>query len=157
MRSLIYLLLILTLTGCNSIRSSINYTKGTECLMNDQYSEAVVYLEKAVELDADMGRNHLNLAAAYLQQGECSKAWIAIRNALSCSYPDELTEQAFPYFYTRCVRDQGIDKLGTSEEDIKMKLGAPDIILLAGNQYQYVYGLCIMTFQEGKLIRVGFM
>lgn len=155
MKSLIYLLFFSTFTGCMAIGSTLNYTLGSQCLIDKEYNEAVVYLERAVELDPDMGKNHQNLAMAYLQLADYDKAWIHLRKALQCKYPDAYAaRKTFPSFYQCYVTNQGIDELGTSRDAITTQLGEPDMILAHGNQY--VYGLCIMTFEDDKLAHVGF-
>lgn len=146
--------LLFCLVSCNILRSSINYTRGTQCLDTGDSEQAIEYLEEAVRLDPDFARNHTNLAAAYTQNGEYEKAWIHIRKSMFCKYPDKCGETSFRSFYRQWVTERGKDKLGTSCEEIVSSLGEPDMILSHGNQF--VYGICIMTFKNGILGDVSF-
>src|ERR1700688_2374343 len=75
------ILIIPLLSNCAGIRSSINYTKGTECLEKGDFEGARSYLEEACRLDPSMSRNHNNLACTYLELDEIDKAWYSARQA----------------------------------------------------------------------------
>ncbi len=152
MKVVFCLLMIIIATSCNSISSSLNYSKGTECLEKGDYEEAVASLEKAVELDPDMGRNHTNLATAYAASGEWDKAWKQSRTGLKAKYPDEHGLKSFDSIYKAYVTSRGIDKIGNSRKMIEERLGPPDMVLANGDQYKY--GLVIMTFKNDVLKHV---
>jgi tetratricopeptide (TPR) repeat protein len=143
----------LIFSGCSGIASSINYTKGTEYLDKRDYRKAIQYLEKAVELDPDFGRNHINLCAAYASVGNWEKAWFHSRQAVLCPMQDPEDSPFFWSIYEEYVRRRGLDKEGISLQDIIGNLGQPDLLTWRDDTTVCTYGLCVMEFDKGKLIK----
>lgn len=140
--------------GCSAINSSLNFTKGTDCLVNGDYNQAAAYLEKAVELDPDMGRNHTNLAAAYLALEEKEKAWKESRAAINCKNTNSDDYECFAIMFVQYADGQGLCRPGTSKEVILEKLGTPDREIKTDSIVQYLYGPFIMSFKYDLLNEV---
>ncbi len=146
------------LTGCDVWRSAEHYSQGTNFLVKDDYKRAISELECAVAFAPNLGHNHMNLAIAYTKAGKMDKAWNEYKEAFSCAYPestDQISTQDFQRFYKTYVTDRGIDTIGNSKEYIEAQLGKPGMILANGDQY--VYGTCVMIFNNGRLMHVSFI
>lgn len=149
------ILLILTLTtGCATISSSFYFTKGSQFLQQGDYERAIVELEKAVEEDPSMARNHTNLAAAYFANGDLQKAWYQSRQAVRAPYQDGISQLQFKGYYKSFIVDQGLNKKGVSFEEVSAKLGLPDELTKneAKSTIFCVYGTCRMSFIDGLLV-----
>jgi len=149
----------LFLTGCSTIRSSVNYTNGTSCLEEGDYANAVIYLKKAVQLDPCMSRNQTNLSAAYCALGEFDMAWYHARLAVICIEinPNQKNQPAYTNFfslYNHCVKEKGLDRVGTLLEEVIDKLGKPDFSRQSddGTEEDLFYGIYGMRFKDGKLV-----
>lgn len=59
---------LLMTTGCDKLKSRDNLNKGVRAYKNANYSEAVNYFQRAVELDPTFPTSHLYLATAYMSQ-----------------------------------------------------------------------------------------
>lgn len=143
----------LFLASCSGMSSCIHFCNGTDYLNNGEIPQAIVELEKAVELDPSMGKYHTNLSAAYLADGNLDKCWYHCRQAVLCPHPDDVCLPQFRRFYNIYVKNRGLDKPGTTLEEIYIKLGEPDTIAVDGNQQVVacIYGACIMRFKSGNL------
>lgn len=141
------------LTGCGTIASSVNYTMGTQALGEGRYDEAVSKLEKAVELDPDMGRNHTNLAAAYGVSGDLEKHWIHCRKATLCKYPCPLMKLEFPSICEPKLAKNGLKKEGTPYSLLVQDLGEPDRISYDANKKMICcqYGLLVFMLKDEKV------
>lgn len=87
--------------------------------------------------------------------GDFNKAWYCARQAVL--YGDENSPAAFIFFslYDKLVRKEGLDTLGVSYEEVISQLGCPDIVIDSNKGFvSVIYGLCVMEFQDGKLIKV---
>lgn len=146
-------LVSLVFTGCSTISSSYHYTSGTQCLERGDYAGAIVELEQAVELDPEMARNHSNLSYAYLCNQELDKAWYHSRQAVLCPYKDDAGYGNFSNICKLMIIDPKLNEPGTPIEEIRTKLGEPDIEMDNGSMITYLYGCCAMEFKEGKLVK----
>lgn len=158
MRILFFLLastLILS-SGCSIVRSSFNYTQGTECLERGEYSAAIDYLTKAVELDPSTSKNQNNLAAAYAAVGDLDQAWYHSRQAVLCPDDNPTAVMAFWSLYYNYVSCRGLDQNGVSIDDVLNKLGHPDVMVKNsdGTMISMEYGLAVIEFKNGTLINV---
>lgn len=61
-------LLIAGVTGCTKLRARDSLNKGVQAYKNAQYSEAVEYFKRSVELDSEFPTARLYLATAYMSQ-----------------------------------------------------------------------------------------
>lgn len=125
---------------------------GTQCLQNGDLQGAIENLKKAVELGPEIARNHTNLSAAYSLVGEEYLAWVHARKAVLADYSDATGKLQFAIICERMVVKKGLDQPGTSLESIIEALGEPDEIFTINLKTKYLYGLCIMTFKEDKLV-----
>jgi tetratricopeptide (TPR) repeat protein len=154
--TLLLLLALAILTGCNTIRSSFNYTEGTQLLEQGEYQAAVPYLEKAVTLGPDFAKNRTNLAYAYWKSGARKAAWEQVRAALFSKYQDGLSSTLFRAIYNDYVTERGLDKTGVSEQTLFDKLGPPDLMLYSsdGTVHEWLYGGAMFYLKEEKLDKV---
>ncbi len=145
---------LLMFTSCNTAASSIYFYKGTQCLQEGNFEQAIVDLKKAVELNPTYARNHVNLCAAYMIIGDDEKAWYHSRQSRMCRYGDNSSEKQFENQCDRYIHKPGLDRPGTSYEEVISKLGAPDLFCEASDSTRKVitYGTFMMIFDEGKLI-----
>jgi hypothetical protein len=141
------LLFILALTGCATISSSLHFTKGTQYLDQCNYPAAVVELEQAVALDPDMARNHNNLCNAYVGVEDWDQAWISARKAVLAKYEDAVGDRMFRQLCRIMIINQGLAEPGTSVDELKEKLGCPDIETWRSLQY----GTFIFYIEDGKV------
>ncbi len=143
----------LILTSCSLVTSSYHYTKGTQHLEQGNYEEAICELQKAVDLEPDFARNHLNLCAAYLNVGDYDKAWFHSRQSRICKYDDGLSEIQFVHLCDRFIHQAELDKPGTSYEKVISILGEPDVTIqpLVSNKKIIIYGTYVMVFENDKL------
>lgn len=146
-------LLAVVLTSCSTVASSFHYTRGTECLDRGDCEGAIKELTKAVELDPEMARNHTNLSFAYLSCNHYDKAWYHIRQAVLCPYQDSAGYINFMNLCQAMVINPKLNEPGTPLEEVRRKLGEPDIEINNDKTLTYIYGLCVMEFEEGQLIK----
>lgn len=139
------------LSSCSCIRSSLNFTQGTEYLYAGNYQEALPYLEKATQLDPSMSRNQNNLALAYDLTGNSNRAWYHSRQAVLCSQDNKPAIITFWRIYTDFVTKRGLDKEDTSFNEILRELGEPDITTILNEETSCQYGICLMVFEKNKL------
>jgi tetratricopeptide (TPR) repeat protein len=147
------------LSGCSTVASSIHYTNGTQCLERGDYSTSVNELEMAVELDPSRARNYTNLSAAYIAIGDGEKSWYCCRQAVRCPYDDGgICRMAFAPHYRARIAEPGLNKIGTSWEDIHKNLGDPDEYQEDANGQisSCTYGVFDMFFSDGKLTGSSF-
>jgi tetratricopeptide (TPR) repeat protein len=141
------------LAGCSIISSSIQYTKGTECLERGDCQGAIQHLEKAVELNPTYASNQGNLACAYIAAGEIEKAWLHSRKAVLCNNSSEADLFTFVYLCHMFIEEKGVLQKGISLEDVLCELGEPDARFERDDRLLgLVYGRCILTFYDEKLI-----
>lgn len=143
----------LLLVGCSIISSSIQYTKGTECLDRGDYQGAIQHLEKAVELNPTYSKNQGNLASAYLATGEIKKAWFHSRKAVLCNNCTEIDLFTFVFISHIIIEEKGLLEKGTSLEETLCELGEPDARFIRDEGLLgLLYGRCIFTFYDEKLV-----
>ena len=106
MRIVILCLLGLVCVGCQTVESSLNYTKGTKALDAGDYDTAIADLEKAVELDPEVARNHINLAAAYLMRGQIQEGWPHARKGVILAPRDTVAQTNFRHYFKSLI-DRG--------------------------------------------------
>ncbi len=150
---LITLSCIVVLT-CSWTTSLFPYMKGITCLESGQVSEAIKYLKEAVELEPLKSQNQGTLAVAYIQAGDWAKAWYHARQAVLCETCTNTDLKVFMLTYQHMVVDKGLNKIGTPYTVIEEALGLPDIWghpVKEKHPDHAAYGLCFMTFTEGKL------
>jgi tetratricopeptide (TPR) repeat protein len=146
------LLALVLLTSCNTVKSSLAYTKGTQYLEQGDYTNAIQHLEEAVKLDPDLARNHSNLAAAYGSVGEDQRAWQEIRLAVLSPYRDIAALPNFCACYNALIKNR-LDQPGTDALEVMHLLGEPDLKIMGESQMIWVYGLCHMHFENNKLVK----
>lgn len=155
MQSTILILTVLGLfvTGCAAIKSSYHYTKGTQYLDNGNIEAAIGELNQAVDLYPDMGRNHTNLAAAYMLNNNVEKAWFHCRQAVLCPYQDADASLNFVKMCDLLIIKAGLNQPGVSQNEVLQALGLPDITISNENHSVvfYHYGTCSMEFHNGIL------
>lgn len=153
-------ILCLSLFGCCGIASSINYTKGTESLVNEDYAQAIYYLKKAVDLNPDMARNHNNLAYAYTHVGEYDKAWWHARQAVLIDPYHVESLHNFESLWVKLSIENGID-IGSAFSEIIKVLGTPDIeiegVQKDGTVHRVLmYGTLSLKIENEKLSSIKF-
>jgi len=154
--SILTSLMLILLTGCTTIASTIQYEKGTECLEKEDYPGAVKYLERAVELDPDLSKYHTNLTVAYLGVGDIEKAWFHARQSVMTKGQNDLSMFHFMNLYKFCVEKKGLNTMGTPQDAVLCQLGIPDILVEYETKKKeaivvLIYGCCSMKFCNGKL------
>ncbi len=136
--------------GCNTIKSSYHFTRGTECLDQANYQGAIEHLEQAVELDPSMSRNHCNLAFAYHKSGQLKKSWFNARQAVLLDPTNMEAVQNMHSIYTQLNFDKQIIPGISIDESINL-LGEPDIEI-KGKTTTLIYGNIIFKFDsEGNM------
>jgi tetratricopeptide (TPR) repeat protein len=83
---LVRFVVILGLTGCATVSSSLQYTQGTNALERGDFPRAAELLTEAVRLDPDVSRNRNNLAAALFELGRLDEGWWAPRDPKSSAF-----------------------------------------------------------------------
>lgn len=141
------------------VSSSLHYTKGTQCMESGKYSEAVAELEEAVRLDPEMGRNHTNLACAYMLTGDHEKSWIHYRKAVHCKTPCKETLKNFPVICEQKLAKNNLKQPGTSYSQIVQALGEPDLIYYDKNNKVAccMYGTFVFNFEEEKVVSTKYI
>jgi tetratricopeptide (TPR) repeat protein len=150
-RIVILSLLPLLFSGCATVKSSLNYTDGTRALEAGDYDTAIVHLEKAVQLDPGLSRNHNNLAAAYLAKGRIRDAWPHVRKAVILQPRNTAAHGNFRRCFGGLI-DLTLVKEGDSQDTIAHNLGQPDSTLNRGDDVQWQYGMVAIYFRDGRLI-----
>ena len=149
-------LFFIVLTGCSTLSSSYHYTCGTQCLERSDYDGAIIEFKQAVALDLEIARNHSNLSYAYFCKQDYENAWYHCRKALLCPYQDGASTGNFTNLCKLMIIAPKLNEPGTPIEEIRSKLGEPDIEMNNGMTTTYIYGCCAMEFQEGKLVKFTF-
>jgi tetratricopeptide (TPR) repeat protein len=140
----------LLLVGCATVESSLNYTKGTEALEAGDTDAAISHLEKAVQLDPGLARNHNNLAAAYFAKNRIREGWPHVRKAVGIAPRDEFARQNFVRYFLKLV-DMGLIKEGLTEQQVVRNLGTPDSKQESEGRTAWQYGLTAFYFEKGRL------
>jgi tetratricopeptide (TPR) repeat protein len=143
-------LISLVTSSCSVIQSSVEYTKGTECLQRGEYSTAVVHLEKAVSLDPKLSRNHNNLAAAYLGIQDIEKGWYHSRQAVLLDMNNREAISSFKQL-SREIFERYDIKIGMSVDKVVSLLGKPDHTIDSNTEMIYFYGTIGLKFADGEL------
>jgi tetratricopeptide (TPR) repeat protein len=143
-------LLPLIFCGCSTVESSVNYTKGTRALEAGDYDTAIMHLEKAVQLDPDLSRNHNNLAAAYLARSRIREAWPHVRKAVILQPRNTAAQGNFRRCFKSLI-DMGLVKEGYSQATIVQNLGQPDSTLKRGDEVLWQYGMVALYFRDGRV------
>ncbi len=150
------------LSSCNCVRSSLEYTMGTQCLDEGNPAEAIIHLKKAVELDPTMSRNQANLATAYIKVGDWENAWYHARKGVLCNDANDIALIIFLNTYGQMVVAKGLNKVETPYIVIRKALGEPDVCTIEHGEENprfARYGACHMYFSDGvlkDLLVVGF-
>jgi tetratricopeptide (TPR) repeat protein len=144
-------LVLLIFSGCAAVKSSLNYTEGTRALEAGDYDTAILHLEKAVQLDPDLSRNHNNLAAAYLARDRIREAWPHVRKAVIIHPRNTAAQGNFRRCFKRLI-DMDLVKEGYSEVTLVQNLGQPDSTFKRGDEVLWQYGMVALYFRDGRLI-----
>jgi hypothetical protein len=141
--------------GCSIISSSCHAVKGMEYFENDDLTNAIVEFEEAERFCPIDARNHTYLSAAYFRCGDFEKGWYHIRRAVLCRIDDGVSMGEFVKVCQKIISEPGLDKPGTSWDEIECQLGTPDNILRDKNNKVIAcgYGTCEMFFLEEKLTK----
>jgi tetratricopeptide (TPR) repeat protein len=139
------------LSGCGTVGSSVNYTRGTEALEKQDYDAAIPLLEEAVRLDPTLSRNHNNLAAAYLGAGRIKDGWPHVRKAVLLDTTSEYASANFQQYWIQIVTLTGVD-VGDSHATVKHNLGEPDEKDVRNRDTLWLYGSKILLFNDDKLV-----
>ena len=148
---IITILMSITLISCSALKSSFEYTEGSNYLAEGDFPKAIDFLKRSVELDPTMSRNHANLANAYIQTGDWENAWYQARQAVLTTGANDIALVLFLHTYGQMVLSKNLNRVGTTYAEIKEALGEPDVCSQHGNAFSAQYGLCFMEFTEGKL------
>lgn len=148
--------LILVFTSCSTVNSSLHYTKGTEALEVENYDSAIIHLEKAIELDPSLSRNHNNLAHAYFEKDRILDGWPHIRKAVILDPSNQYAHQNFERYF-RTLLERGYAKEGYTQATIIENLGFPDNTLVRGEETLWQYGMVAIYFKEGKVTGFNYM
>lgn len=152
-----FLSITVLVASCSIVASSFHFTLGTQCLDKGDYIGAVRHLERAVELDPTMSRNHNSLACAYMGIQEVEKAWYQSRQAVLCEPVDYISLETFMNIYKLCVKNRGLNQKGTSLQEILSKLGEPDLKNEEPDgTITIIYGCSAMKFFNGMLVSCSF-
>ncbi len=119
------LLLVLWITACSTVESSLSYTRGTQALEAGDYQAAVTHLEKAVQLDPMLSRNHNNLASAYLATDRIDESWKAVRKAVLLDPRNEYAWKNQRLIFARLQESENL-AVGDSDTEVIEKIGEPD-------------------------------
>ena len=94
--SLLLLLSMLLAPGCQakSIQSETHHKNGLALIMDGEYEEAIVELNKAIELDPEYADAYYNRGIAYDKSGEVAKAISDYEKCIELSNDPELVEAA---------------------------------------------------------------
>ncbi|MBS0582356.1 MAG: tetratricopeptide repeat protein [Proteobacteria bacterium] len=125
----------------------MNYTKGTQALEAKNYAEAIPYLEKAVQEDPSMARNHNNLAAAYFEVGRVRDGWPYTRKAVLMEPCSDVFLANFRRYVKALIKEHVIEE-GLSEDEVRTRLGPPDGTQQTSECAYWQYGgtaLCLKT------------
>lgn len=150
MRIFLFLSTFAMLMGCSTVSSSLSYTEGTKALENKNYAEAIPALEKAVELDPSLARNHNNLAAAYFEVGRIYDGWPHVRKAVLLEPRQDVFVANFRRYMIALIKDHAAEK-GMSEDQVRAKLGSPDGTKQVKECMYWQYGAAALCFKDGVL------
>jgi hypothetical protein len=154
MKHLLILAVIGGLMGAGWLSSSFNYTKGTKALEEGKPEIAVGFLEKAVEEDPSLARNHNNLAAAYFALDRIAEGWPHVRISVRME-PGNDRYVAHFHAYMKKLIEQGLVKNGRTEAEIQEYLGIPDGTGETGDCKYWQYGPMALCFKAGAV--AGFL
>lgn len=106
--SLLLLLSMLPALGCQitSLPSEKHYKNGTALVIDGEHEEAIVELDKAIELDPEYADAYYNRGLAYNNSGEIAKAISAYEKCVELSNATHYIEesiQEIPYPYKMMV------------------------------------------------------
>ena len=114
------------IAACSTVRSSVNYTRGTEALEAQDYETAILHLTEAVRLDPDLSRNQNNLAAAYHGAGRIREGWPHIRRAVRLDPGNRYAVASFQLYWVEMVELAGLI-VGASTSEVEKAFGSPDL------------------------------
>jgi tetratricopeptide (TPR) repeat protein len=151
------LIMLLAAAGCGTVKSSVNYTKGTDALERGDYVAAIPLLEEAVRLGPKLSRNHNNLAYAYYQSGRTFDAWNHSRQAVMLEPTNEYAASNFERIFIDVEKKAGLE-LGDSSALVKVKLGEPDVTsdktLAECGCFIWQYAFKALTIVDGELTAI---
>ncbi len=150
-----HILIAVACVGCAILQSSLEYTKGTECLESGDYRGAVLHLEKACELDPNMSRNHNNLAVAYMRLGNVGRAWYHSRQAVLIDVGNCEAVCSFNQLAAAIFKECDIRPGSLTEDQAIDVLGVPDTAMDFGNRKVFFYGTIKLEFVDGTCEKVS--
>lgn len=158
LRATVGLLIATTLVfGCNTIRSSCEYTMGTDCLEYGDYDEAIKHLKRAVEFCPNVSKNQNNLAAAYASKGELLKAWYHSKEAVMLDPINREHVNNFKRLFNAILQQILSQSGGTiPKEEVIRIFGLPDISIPENdaNESRLIYGYVTLNFKQGLMVEM---
>lgn len=128
----------------------VSFTKGTAALDAGDFSSAIAHLEKAVELEPGLARNHNNLASAYLAAGRVKEGWPHVRRAVAIDPQDPFAVPNCRLFFVK-MREETQLANGDSFDQLREKLGDPDEERNVGGAISWRYCLIAVQFRDGRI------
>lgn len=160
-RKLVATLTVLLLLGFQpaadaqqSIRSSIEYTKGTQAMERGDYEQAAMELAEAVRLDPLLSRNQTNYAAALFELGRYADGWPHARKGVLLDPTNVQAQNNSRRYIKQLLADAGLNT-GAPLEQIVEVLGEPDGVRQQGECLFYRYGISALCFQNGIFKSIG--
>ncbi len=154
MKKTIPLLLVSVAFGCSSVKSDLSFQKGKDCFWNGRYEEALVHLNKAVNLDPSSSRSHQQLAITYERLGNLTQAWEHARKAFSLNSQSPAAFDIFSNIFKTVFKHHHLN--GPRKPNAKLlieTLGVADKYLHndKGDLKALYYGPICLHIEDGKL------
>jgi len=131
-------------------QAEVEFSTGTAALDAGDFPTAIAHLEKAVELEPGLARNHNNLASAYLAAGRVKDGWPHVRRAVAIDPKDPYAVPNCRVFFVK-MREATQLANGDSLEQLREKLGDPDEELREGGAISWRYCLIAVQFRDGRI------
>lgn len=147
-------LMLLTLTGCATVSSSMQYTQGTAAMQRGDFQRAVELLEEAVRLDPNVSRNRNNLAGALFELGRLEDGWPHVRKAVQLDPQNPFASQNCTRYLLTLMDKAGVH-VGASRVSVLSALGEPDVSIANGVQTMEMYCSSKLTYKGDRLESIG--
>lgn len=154
---IIFLLMMLILNSCTTIKAKKAYDDALEQYEEENYEDAIVHLKKTIELCPESAKYYYSITLVYFEKGDLVKSWEYCRKTLQCPEPpDEAFFTFEQIFGLMCSNFKIIE--GMPEEKLIERLGQPDKVIVSDNPEEkaMIYGISLFYIKQGYVTEAFF-
>jgi len=131
----VFLPCILLLTGCflesDEQKAENYYSLAEQALQNDNQNDALIWLQKAIQKNNDLGKAHYQLGHLYRKMGKINLAYLELNQAISLDPHDKKAKKELAFFLAE--QNAPNRTLKVCRQYLKEEGSDPDIALIMGN------------------------